>query len=118
MALADPQSLTIGGTATSFPRTDGPNPGVFTTSDGTTVFKVTPVSGKRHRRTVRLDFSKIAADPISAVNKRVSGSVYVVVDFPVDGFTQTELVNQVKALSDWLTASTNANTIKVISGES
>jgi hypothetical protein len=118
MALADPQSLTIGGTATSFPRTDGPNPGVFTSVDGTSSFKVTPLNGKRHRRTVRLDFSKIAADPLTAVNKRVSGSVYVVVDFPVDGFTTTDLVNQVKALSDWLTASTNANTIKVLVGES
>ena len=118
MALADPQSITIGGTATSLPRTDGPNPGIFMSADGTTTMRVIPVNGKRHRRTVRVDFTKIAADPLTAVNKRVSGSVYVVVDFPVDGFTQTELVDQVKALSDWLTASTNANTIKVLNSES
>ena len=118
MALADPQSLTIGGTATSLVRTDGPNPGVFSSADGAITFKVTPQQGKRLRRTVRVDFAKIAADPLTAVNKRVSGSVYLVVDFPTDGFTTADLVAQIAALSTWLTASTNANATKVIAGES
>jgi len=65
MAIADPQSVTIGGVANSLPRTgSGDNHGVFTKDDRTVALKVTHSPNKtRVRRSVRLDFSKIAADP-------------------------------------------------------
>jgi hypothetical protein len=52
------------------------------------------------------------------VNTKLSASVYIVIDAPPSGFTVTELKDQVKALADWANASSNANLIKVLGGES
>jgi hypothetical protein len=70
---------------------------------------------KRNRRTVRLDFNKIAADPLTAVNAKFTGSVYLVIDSPTSGFTNTELLNQAHGLVAYLT---DANITKVLNGES
>jgi hypothetical protein len=72
------------------------------------------VSAARFRREVRLSTQKVAADPISAVNKTVSASVYFVIDEPKFGFTDTEVGYYIDALKAWLT-STNYN--KVLGGE-
>lgn len=121
MALSDPQALTIGTTpgALSLPRTSsGSNNSVYNTNDGAAVFRISSAYAKRTRRNIRLDYTKIAPDPITAVNTKLSASVYLVVDAPPSGFTVTELKDQVKALADWLNASSNANLIKVLGGES
>lgn len=119
---SDPQSLTISGTATSLPRTSaGVNAGQFTTPDGAVVFDIRHQYGKRSRRTVRIDHSKIIPDPLlTNVNKVVSSSVYVVVDAPLVGYTATELKGLVDALAAWLAAGTGAanNTVRLVGGES
>lgn len=119
MAFSDPQSVTIGGTATSMPRTsNGINSGEFATADGTTHLKVSHSYGKRTRRTIRIDSSKIAADPFNAgLNNQVSMSVYLVVDVPKQGYTLTEQTNLVAALTAYLAASTNAKTVQLLGGE-
>lgn len=121
MALADPQSVTIGGVANSLPRTgSGDNHGTFTKDDRTVTLKVTHQPGKtRTRRSVRLDFSKIAADPLLAgVNREASMSAFVNIDVPLVGLSVTEQKDVVKALLSALTASTDALLIKIIGGES
>jgi len=115
--LADPQSVTINAVATSLPRTSqGPSQNVYTSADGKTIMTTKQnVTSARFRREVRLAQTKIAADPISAVNKESGFSVYLVVDEPRSGvFSDTEIGYIIDALKAWLT-STNYN--KVLGGE-
>lgn len=119
MAFADPQSVTIG-SALSLPRTgQGVNTGSFTKDDGSAQLVVSHQYGKRVRRTARVNYSKIVADPlVTGTNLRLSSSVYIVLDVPVNGFTVAEQVQIITGLTTWLTASTNANATKLAGGES
>jgi hypothetical protein len=115
--LADPQSVTINAVATSLPRTsNGASQNVYTSADGKTMMTTKQnVSAKRYRREVRLSQSKIAADPISAVNAESGTSVYLVVDEPRNGvFSDTEIGYLIDALKTWLSS---ANYNKVLGGE-
>lgn len=119
MAFADPQSVTISTVANSLPRTgSGIGVGAFQKDDSTVKLGVTHVYAKRVRRTVRLDHSKIAADPLQPTNNtRLSASVYLVVDAPITGYSPTEVKAIIDGLAGWLTASTGANTTKFVGGE-
>jgi len=115
--LTDPQSVTINAVATSLPRTNqGPTQNTYTSADGkTTMLTKQNISAKRFRREVRLSQSKIAADPISAVNAEAGFSVYLVVDEPRNGvFTDVEIGYVIDALKTWLSS---ANYNKVLGGE-
>jgi hypothetical protein len=115
--LADPQSVTINAVATSLPRTSqGASQNVYTSADGkTTMTTKQNISAKRFRREVRLSQTKIAADPISAVNAESGFSAYLVIDEPRSGvFTDTEIGYVIDALKAWLTS---ANYAKVLGGE-
>jgi len=119
MAFADPQSVTVSGTAVSLPRTgSGVSSGTFTAPDNTTKLTLSHTYGKRTRRQYRLDFNKIAADPLTAQNARFSSSAYVVIDHPIVGFTSAELIAQLVALADALKAGTNSAATKLVGGES
>jgi hypothetical protein len=114
--LADPQSVTINAVATSLPKTNvGPTSNVYTAADGNTSMTTKQnVTTSRFRREVRLSQKKIAADPISAVNKEIGVSVYLVVDEPRAGFSDTEIGYLIEALKDWLTS---GNQLKILGGE-
>jgi hypothetical protein len=71
-------------------------------------------TASRFRREVRLSQKKVAADPISGVNKELGVSVYLVIDEPRAGFSDTEIGYLIDALKAWST-STNYN--KVLGGE-
>lgn len=118
--FADPQSVTINAVANTLPRTiSGVNQGAFTKDDGTVKLSLSSMYAKRTRRMARLDFSKIAADPlISAQNIKYSMSAYLVVDTPITGFTVAEAKQIVDALTAWLTASSGSNVTKLLGGES
>lgn len=119
MALADPQAFTVG-TLQSAPRIPGSSidGGAFKTGDQQFTLSIAQVYGKRIRREVRLDQKKIVADPLFASqNREVASSVYLVVNHPPQGFSVTELKDLVKGLLGNLTASTDANLIKVLGGE-
>jgi hypothetical protein len=119
MAFADPQSVTINAVANSLPRTSsGTSSGKFTKDDGNVALTVSHQYGKRTRRQLRLDFSKIAPDPlISAQNIKYSMSAYLVVDIPVTGFTVVEQKQIVDALTAYLTASSGARVTQLLGGE-
>jgi hypothetical protein len=119
MAFADPQSVTISGTATSLPRiSSGTNGGQFSTADQATKLSVSHTYGKRNRHLVRLDNTKTAADPLLAgVNVQASMSAYLVVDVPKSGFTQADQKAIVDALTAYLTASTGARVTQLLGGE-
>lgn len=120
MAFADPQSVTINAVANSLPRTSsGVNLGAFTKDDGLVRLSVSHSYGKRNRRVIRLDHSKIAADPLLAgVNVKAAMSCYMVMDVPVTGYTLAEAKQVVDGLVLFLTTSTGANVTKVLGGES
>lgn len=118
--LADPQSVTINSVANSLPAVArGINQSSYQKDDGNVVLSVSHQYGKRTRRTVRLDFSKIAADPlVSAQNIKYSMSTYLVIDTPITGFTVAEAKLVVDGLTAYLTASSGAKVTSVLGGES
>lgn len=118
--LSDPQSVTINSVANSLPRTSSSNnSGAFTKDDSNVKLEISHSYGKRNRRQVKLTHRKIAADPlISAQSIEYSMTAYVVFDVPVTGYTVAEAKQIADALTGWLTASSGANTTKVLGGES
>jgi len=115
---AEPQTISVKGVSNTLPRVAaGVNQGVFATPDGNIKLSVSHQNGKRNRRTVRLDFRKIAADPLlDGVSREYSMSAYVVVDHPTVGFNNTEVTDNLKALTDLL--ATAGFTTKLVGGES
>lgn len=119
MSFADPQSVTINAVAQTLPRTSvAQNASEYTKDDGTVKMLISHAYGRRNRRTIRLNHSKVAPDPlISAQNIRHSMSCYVVVDTPVTGYTVAEAKQVVDALVAYLAASTGAKVTQLLGGE-
>lgn len=116
--FSEPQSLTIGSNAHSLPRVSfGDRNGLFEAVPAGLRLRVSHLLGKRTRRTVRIDFTKTAADPLlDGVSRQYSHSAYIVIDHPQVGFTATELEANAKALVTWLGVA--GNLTKVVNGES
>lgn len=114
--LADPQSVTVNAVAIPLPKTsNGQTQNVYTSADGVTSMTVKQnVTSARFRREVRLSQHKIAADPISGLNKDLGVSVYFVIDEPKAGYSDAEIGYLVDGLKAWLTS---ANYQKVLGGE-
>lgn len=121
MGFSDPQSVTINAVANSLPRTSfGVNSGTFQKDDGLVKLSVSHSYGKANtRRVIRLDHSKIAADPLQAsINVKLGMSAYLVVQTPPAGYSITEAKQIVDALTGYLTASSGARTTQLLGGES
>lgn len=114
--FADPQSVTVNGTAVSLPRIGATgNVGVFKSADGIYDLSIRQAqTANRFRREFRLTQRKVASDPISAVNKEVSASVIIAIDSPKFGFSNTELGYLHAAIT---AAFTNAQRDKLLGGE-
>jgi len=115
--FADPQSVTVNAVAQSLPATSRKDDSsVYTKDDGS--YKLTVghrYLKERNRFTVRLDATKIAADPLTSSNNRIySTSVYIVMDKPTVGYTNAEVKDIALALAAW---STSVNLLKVLGGE-
>lgn len=114
--FTDPQSVTINGVGTTMPRIKlGSSDSTFRTADETVQFRISHQQSKsRMRRMVRLDQTVIAADPLTAQNTSQTAGVYLVIDEPKFGFTDTQLDYLVDALIAWLSS---ANIAKVLGSE-
>lgn len=118
MALSDPQSIKIGTTTTSLPRTSsGTNSGVFTSNDGTIAETVSHQYGKKNRHLLRIDHSKIAADPLTSANTRYQMGTYLVIEVPPVGYTVAEAKAVVDGFIATLTANTGSLVTQVLGGE-
>jgi hypothetical protein len=120
MALSDPQTVTVNSVAKTLQRVASGNySGTFhSEADGLTL-KVDHTFGRRNRSQARLEISKIAADVlVPSTNTPYSMTVQLFIDVPPQGFTTAEMTNNLKALVDWFTASTYANTGKIVNKES
>lgn len=119
MSFSDPQSVTINAIAISLPRvSSGVNAGAFSSSDGLTKMSLSHQYAKRVRRTIRLDVSKVAADPlVGGQNVAYSMSAYLVVDLPTVGYTVAEAKLVVDGLVAYLTATSGARVTQLLGGE-
>lgn len=102
--LSSPQTVTINSVATNLNLTLSEGlASTYRADDGTLELKVSHQESKtRARRMVRLDQTKIASDPLTAVNAYQKAGVYFVIDEPEYGFSTIEIVNLVAALKTWL----------------
>lgn len=116
MALADPQTITVNTVDKTLNLvTPGSDKSIYSTSDEE--FKLTVGHQElktRTRRLVRIDQRVVAADPLTSVNEYKDLGVYLVIDEPEYGFTDTEIDYVVQALAAWLASATVA---KVLSGQ-
>lgn len=120
MAFADPQTITINTVANTLPRvTTNGSSSTYSKDDGNVKLALNSSYGKRVRRQARVDHRKTAADPLfPSQNAPYSMSAYIVADVPVTGFTIVEQKQIVDALVAWLSATSGANTTKLLGGES
>ncbi len=118
--FSDPQSVTINAVANSLPRiSSGTLSGTYQKDDGLVKLSISHSVGKRSRHFIRLDHSKVAADPLLAgVNVKASAGVWMVIDVPETGYSIAEQKQVVDALVAFLTASTGANVTKLLGNES
>lgn len=116
--FTEPQTVTINAVAKALPRVStADRNGVFESTALGYALRISHLQGKRFRRTVRLDATKTAADPLlTGVNRQYSMSAYLVVDHPIVGFSNTEIEQIAQGLTDWL--DTPGNLTKVVGGES
>jgi hypothetical protein len=120
MAFTDPQSITISGTPISLPRTStGKDGSQYTSADGLVDLSASHAYGRRTRRVLRVDHSKITSDPfIPAQNTKVSMSNYMVFDIPVVGYSNADVTAVYAGFKALFTASSDALITKLLGGES
>jgi len=122
MALADPLSITIGGTTHSLPRlTSDGNESVYATPDGAVTLKVAQRLTGRAKNivstTVRLEVRKISTDVLQDTKSYIEYAITRTFTRPLVGFSETEMIDGFTGSSSILTATTNANLKKVLGRE-
>lgn len=121
MAFADTQTVTINAVANAMNRTAMDPQGVFQTADGTVGLVVAhaTVGNRRTRHNIRINHSKVAADPFTSGNSiKYSMSAYLVVDVPFEGgYTAAEQKQVIDGFLAYLAASSGANITKLLGNE-
>nr|QDH86770.1 MAG: hypothetical protein H2BulkLitter11666_000002 [Leviviridae sp.] len=120
MSLTDPQSITISAVTTPLPRVStGKNVAEYLSADGLLRLSASNTYGRRTRRVLRFDHSKITPDPfIPSTNAKVSMSNYIVFDVPVAGYTNAEALAVYNGFKTLYTATSDAVISKLLGGES
>jgi len=128
--FADPLVVGISAQASLNRVSVGDSSSTFLSSDETLSAKISHQLTKgRRRRMIRLDQTKIAADPLTALNASVKAGVYIVIDEPSFGFSDQDLIDLVTMLMETLKGAslaaanltvdcTDANLQKLLNGES
>ncbi len=117
--LADPQSVTISGTATSLPRLEErPETHVYSNIALSADLFVTQKVDKQGRRraTVSLQKTVVLTDPITGLKSRAPYSYTVGYSYP-PGVADVDVLALATALNTSLAATSNALALKVIGGE-
>jgi hypothetical protein len=120
MSFTDPLSITISGSTIPLPRTSvGDDESEYTSSDGLVQVKSSHTYGKRTRRMLRVDTSKVAPDPFRpSENVKVSMSTYIVFDLPPAGYTATEAKAVFDGFRAMFAATSDQQITKLLGGES
>lgn len=121
MSFADPQTITISAATTSLPRTkqEG-DESQYTSADGLIKLSASHTENRgRERHLLRLDHSKLSADPYKPdENRRVTMAVYIVLDVDPGGYTDAEALAVYTGFKTQMTASSDALVTKLLGGES
>jgi hypothetical protein len=120
MSFTDPLSVTISAVTTPLPRVSTRvNGSDYLSADGLIKISADSAYGRRTRRVLRIDHSKITADPfLPAQNSKVSMSNYIVFDIPVAGYTNAEALAVYAGFKAAYIASSDALITKLLGGES
>lgn len=120
MAFTDPLSITISAVTTPLPRTSmADDESKYTSADGLIQVLASHDSGKRLRHVLRINHSKLAADPFRpSENVKVSMSHYQVFDLPIAGYTAAEVLAVYTGFKTLYTATSDALITKLLGGES
>lgn len=118
--FVDPQIVTINAISNSLGKTSsGDNKGEYRKDDGNVVLSVSHSLGKRNRRLIKLSHRKVAADPLNtAQNLNYGMTMSIIVDSPSIGYTPAEVKQVWDGFLANLAASSGANTVKFLAGES
>lgn len=117
MAFSDPQTIKINTVDKICNLVEpGTNKSVYATADEEIKFTIShqATTKDRTRRLARVDQRVVAADPLTSKNEYKTAGVYLVIDEPEYGFSDTDLNNIVQGLVAWLTAT---NVGKILSGQ-
>ncbi|DAD52646.1 coat protein [ssRNA phage SRR7976299_17] len=116
MSFTDPQSITVNAVAKTMPRISSEGTrSVYQKAEED--FKMTishQTSRDRTRRMVRVDQRVVAVNPLDATSEYKSLGVYLVIDEPEYGFSDTDIDYLVQALKTW---ASSANVLKVCGNE-
>lgn len=117
MALADPQSVTVSGSAKTLPRTgQALKEGTFQTADGEFTMTVKHDSTKRNRHIVKVQRTAMVSDPLfPSQNTSISYSAALNIDHPKNGAAAADVIALANALVAW---ATSANITKIVGSES
>jgi hypothetical protein len=120
MSFADPQTVTISAVTSPLPKvsTIGDET-TYQSADGLIQMLASHDSGKRNRHLLRINHSKLTADPfIPAENVKVSMSCYIVFDVPPVGYTAVEQLAVYTGFKTQFTATSDTLITKLLAGES
>lgn len=124
MAISDPVAITVNSVAVSLPKTGTLEHGAtYTKDDGTIIVRVNHVPAKnsqgQSKRTLELAVLKTAADPLNAsINVQKTFRFFLNAVEPAVGFTIAEKKDIAQALMTWVNATSGANLVKWLGGES
>jgi len=120
MSFTDPQTVTISAVTTPLPRVSvGDDQSEYQSGDGLIKLVASHNYGKRIRRMVRIDTSKVSPDPFKPTqNVKLSMSNYIVFDLPEAGYTAAEALAVWQGFKTQLAASSDALIVKLLGGES
>lgn len=120
MSFTDPQSITISGVTTSLPRVSvGDDKSEYSSADGLIQLSASHQYGKRTRRMLRIDTSKLSPDVyVADENVKRSMSTYIVFDLPEEGYTIAEALAVYTGFNTLYTATSHAMITKLLGGES
>jgi hypothetical protein len=120
MSFTDPQTVTISAVTTPLPRVSvGDDESEYQSGDGLIRLSASHNYGKRIRRMVRIDTTKVSADPFKPTqNVKLSMSNYIVFDLPEAGYTAAEALAVWVGFKTQLAASSDALIVKLLGGES
>jgi hypothetical protein len=116
MAFADPQSVTVDGTAIDLPRTgQSLQEGTFRSADREYELSIKHSDGSRYRHLAQLKDNAVVANPlVPDQNVAISMHAHLVIDAPRNGFSATEIAALATAIVDWATPT---NIAALVAGE-
>lgn len=120
MSYSDPQSITIAAATIALPRVStGQNTCTYQSADGLVKMVASSAYGKRTRRILRVDHSKLTPDPfIPTQNTKVSMSNYIVFDIPVAGYTNAQALEVYAGFKTAFSSTSDLLITKLLGGES